>query len=144
MRTRTPIIASIVAALARHVRHATLALPKAAALGAAALLFATVGCATSASPQNHRVNSESAIRAAETVGAQDVPSAALHLQLAREQVELAEKSMRQGNNERAVRLLRRATADADLAVALAQEAPIRHAAEETLQRLEDLKAQSVQ
>jgi hypothetical protein len=62
------------------------------------------------------------LRAAREVGAARVPDAQLHVKLAEEQVQRADKLMKDGDNEEAKRALDRAKADADLAVALAHHA----------------------
>ena len=93
-------------------------------------------------PQARLTASQAALRAAETVGADKVPPAALHLQLAREQIEKAEALVKVGDNCGADRLLQRAEADAELAVALAQEAPLRDQAQQALDKLEEFKRKS--
>ena len=82
------------------------------------LLF-FVGCATN--PALRTESSTSGIRAAEEVGAENVPRAALHLQLAKEELERARALAASGEKDRASSLLLRAEADAELAVALSRE-----------------------
>lgn len=65
--------------------------------------------------------STSGIRAAEEAGAAKVPQAALHLQLAREELESAKKLAAKGEKEQADSMLLRAEADAELAVVLSRE-----------------------
>jgi hypothetical protein len=86
----------------------------AAVLAAAA---ATSGCAATLRTEK----STSGIRAAEEVGAENVPRAALHLQLAREELQRARALAKGGQMDRATSLLLRAEADAELAVALSRE-----------------------
>jgi outer membrane murein-binding lipoprotein Lpp len=62
--------------------------------------------------------STSGIRAAEEAGAAKVPQASLHLQLAREELELAKGLAAKGEKEKAASMLLRAEADAELAVVL--------------------------
>jgi hypothetical protein len=62
------------------------------------------------------------MRAARELGAAQVPRAELHLRLAQEQVTEARKLAQNGDNEQAARLLNRAHADAELALALSREA----------------------
>jgi hypothetical protein len=64
--------------------------------------------------------STSGIRAAEEAGAAKVPQAALHLQLAKEELELAKRLAAKGEKEQAASMLLRAEADAELAVALSR------------------------
>lgn len=78
----------------------------------------TVGCAR---PLLRTEGTTSGIRAAEEVGAADVPRAALHLQLAKEELEHAKALFAKGEKEIAASLLMRSEADAELAVALARE-----------------------
>ncbi len=110
-------------------------------LATAALL---TGCATTGIPQERLVASQGSIRAAEEVGADKVPAAALHLQLAREQTEQAKKLIQQGNNVRADYLLQRAASDAELSLALAREAPLRAQAQEAIDKLQALKSKNAQ
>ena len=65
--------------------------------------------------------STSGIRAAEEVGAADVPNASLHLQLAKEELARAKGLAVNDEREMADSMLRRAEADAELAVLLSRE-----------------------
>jgi hypothetical protein len=80
-----------------------------------------LACGSSPQPTERLATAQAAVRAAKEVGAKDVPQAQLHAQLAEEQVTQAQKMIEDGDNERAEMVLRRATADAELAVALARE-----------------------
>lgn len=85
----------------------------------AGLLLVAAGCATTqAPPTDQLATSLAAVRGAEEAGAADVPQAALHLQLAEEQLERARKTDDYG---RAAALAVRAGEDAELALALARE-----------------------
>ncbi|MEI6208157.1 MAG: hypothetical protein WCP20_15360 [Desulfuromonadales bacterium] len=66
--------------------------------------------------------STSGIRAAEEAGASKVPQASLHLQLAKEELESAKGLSAAGEKEKAMSMLLRAEADAELAVVLSHEA----------------------
>jgi hypothetical protein len=81
-----------------------------------------LACASGPQPTQRLASAEAAVRAAKEVGAKDVPQAQLHAQLAEEQVQQANKLIKDGENDRADQVLRRAQADAELAVALAREA----------------------
>lgn len=81
-----------------------------------------VACASAPEPTERLASAQASIRAAKEVGADNVPQAQLHAQLAQEQVTQANKLIEEGENERADFLLRRAAADAELALALAREA----------------------
>ena len=74
------------------------------------------GCASD--PPLRTEASTSGIRAAEEVGAAKVPQASLHLQLAKEELELAKGLAAKGKKEEAASMLLRAEADAELAVVL--------------------------
>jgi hypothetical protein len=86
------------------------------AVAALVTVFAA-GCATT--PLSTEA-STSGIRAAEEVGAEQVPMASLHLQLAKEQLELAKGLSDQDQREMAESMLQRAEVDAELAVALSK------------------------
>lgn len=74
------------------------------------------GCANT--PPLRTESSTSGIRAAEEAGAAKVPQASLHLQLAKEELELARKLAANENRDEAASMLLRAEADAELAVVL--------------------------
>ena len=84
----------------------------------AAALAAVSGCS---SPPLRSEGSTSGIRAAEEVGAESVPRASLHLQLAKEELATAKRLSGNGDTEEAASMLMRAEADAELAVALSHE-----------------------
>jgi hypothetical protein len=88
-----------------------------------------LACASGPQPTERLASTQAAVRAAKEVGAKDVPQAQLHTQLAEEQVQQANKLIKDGENERADQVLRRAQADAELAVALAREAESQRKAE---------------
>ena len=101
--------------------------------------LAASGCATVQLPQQSLASSAASIRGAEELGAENVPEAKLHLQLARDQTEAARKLAANGN-ERAPLVLARAQADADLALTLAREATVRKAAAKASEDLKELEA----
>jgi len=84
-------------------------------IGSASVVSA---CASYPVPNAKVASSEAAIRAADETGARNVPQAALHLKLAEEQLQTGKKLMADEENERADFVLRRAQADAELAIAL--------------------------
>jgi len=88
----------------------------AVAVVAAAII---AGCASSTPLRTEA--STSGIRAAEEVGAAKVPRASLHLQMAKEELDLAKGLAIKGEQEKADSMLLRAEADAELAVALSRE-----------------------
>lgn len=98
-----------------------------------------VGCASAQVPTEQLTKSKSAIRAAEEVGAQSQPAAALHLKLARDEVRAAESLIEAGKTDSAKAWLRRAELDAELALALAREERMRNEASEAARRVQELK-----
>jgi hypothetical protein len=83
--------------------------------------------------------STSGIRAAEEVGAADVPQASLHLQLAKEELELAKALSKKNEKDKAASMLMRAEADAELAVALSREDAENSEAREAVERVRKLR-----
>ncbi|MEK7704598.1 MAG: DUF4398 domain-containing protein [Myxococcota bacterium] len=96
----------------------------------------TAGCAR---PPLHTEASTSGIRAAEEVGAADVPRAALHLQLAKEELEHAKALFAKGEKEIAASMLMRSEADAELAVAFAREDAEKTEARAAVDRVRQLR-----
>jgi hypothetical protein len=92
-------------------------------------------------PRAQLTESEKAVRGAEETGAQNSPQSALHLKRAQEQVEEAKRLIRSGESERADWVLRRAEADADLALSLAREGNQRKKSLEAKEELERLQEQ---
>ena len=110
----------------------------AGALLAAGVVTTTLagGCATA--PLRTEA-STSGIRAAEEVGAPSVPKAALHLQLAKEELQRAKDLAAKGEQEQAASLLQRSEVDAELAVALSREATEASEARDALERVRKLR-----
>jgi hypothetical protein len=81
-----------------------------------------VGCAGHAAPTEQVASSLAAVRGAEEIGAKNIPEAALHVELAEEQIERAKKLMQNGDNAKAEDVAVRAYQDAELAIAIAREA----------------------
>lgn len=95
----------------------------------AALLVACAGPQTTSPDLTRQLAaSEASIQTARTLGAERQPQAALYLKLAREAVATADQLADRGQLEDARRALVRAQVDADLALALANEARLRAAA----------------
>lgn len=107
------------------------------AAGLVALGGLAVGCGSAPPPS--RMGATSAIRGAHEVGAEGQPQAALHLQLARDQVALAERMTANGDTVEAKRMLMRAQADAELAIALAAVGNDRADAEQLSQHITDMR-----
>lgn len=87
----------------------------AVAVGAIAI---GAGCATA--PLSTEA-ATSGIRAADEVGAGEVPQASLYLQLAREELAHAKELKESGDDDAAASMLARAEVDAELALALSRE-----------------------
>lgn len=91
-------------------------------------------CGGSLPPPTQRMaDAQSAERSARELGANGVPDAALSLTLAQEQIAEGKKAMEKGDNERADGLLRRAKADAELALAKARENGAKIGSQEAVQ-----------
>ena len=86
----------------------------------AAAVMATAFIAGCANAPLRTEASTSGIRAAEEAGAVNVPQASLHLQLAKEELEVAKGLAAKGDREKAKTMLQRAEADAELAAALSR------------------------
>lgn len=105
------------------------------------LLVIASGCAGGVS--NEKVAAtDSSIRAAEEVGAPGVPQASLHLQLAKEENGRAQELMTKGDPKHAEGQLMRAQADAELALALAREAPMQVEAQHEADKAHALQQQT--
>lgn len=83
--------------------------------------------------------STSGIRTAEEAGAAKVPQASLHLQLAKEELELAKGLAARGEKEKAESMLKRAEADAELAVVLSHEDAEKSEAKQAIERVRQLR-----
>jgi hypothetical protein len=99
-------------------------------------------CGSYPPPTERMTTSEAAIRAADEMGAGQVPRAALHLKLAQEQTESARKLIEDGYNERAELTLKRAQADGELALAIAKEHTTVERAQQARAKLDELRAGS--
>jgi hypothetical protein len=103
------------------------------------------GCATSRPPTDKMEASAASIRGAQEAGAEDVPRAALYLQLANEQSARAKVLIASGDKDNmraAAKLLMRASADGDLAIALADDDKDRLAAERAVADIHTFELQT--
>src|SRR5690242_3236692 len=82
---------------------------------------ALAGCGSVAPPEARMASSQAAIRGAREVGAESVPNASLYLKLSEEELGQGKAMMAAGDNAGADLVLRRARADAELALALTRE-----------------------
>jgi len=90
-------------------------------------------------PADKVTQTQAAIRAAEEVGAPNVPKAALHLKMARDQFQTAQGLIAEEENEQATLVIDRARVDAELALALARESDFRAKAAEQLEKVKKLQ-----
>ena len=103
------------------------------------------GCATSRPPSERLESSAASISGAQQAGAENVPRAALYLQLANEQSAKAKGLIAAGggdNMKAASTLLMRASADGDLAIALADDEKDRLAAEHAVAEIHTFEQQT--
>ncbi|MFA7329482.1 MAG: DUF4398 domain-containing protein [Candidatus Delongbacteria bacterium] len=108
---------------------------RAVALVATVALLA-VGCA---STPLHTEASTSGIRAAESLGAADVPEALRYLQLAREELSRAKGLSQKNDHAAANSMLLRAEADAELAVLLSREDAVKIEAMDAIEQVRHLR-----
>ena len=101
--------------------------------------LATAACASFAPPTDTLAASQASMRGAEELGANNVPQAALQLQLAQEELAAAQKLMADGDNERAHYMALRAGNDAELAIALTRENIAKGEAANAQQRVDAAK-----
>jgi hypothetical protein len=90
--------------------------------GTLALSALLVGCGGSALPPAKVTDAQASITAAAAVGAESNPQAALHLKMARDQLQQAQGLLADGKEREARLVLERAQADADVAMILTREA----------------------
>jgi hypothetical protein len=92
--------------------------------------------------QTRATEVQAAVLAAEQVGANDQPKAALHLQLAKEQIESAKRLAADGDQTNSNLLLDRAKVDAELAMQLARTEREQENARQAWEKIRDLKKES--
>ncbi|MET0403642.1 MAG: hypothetical protein ABW123_14620 [Cystobacter sp.] len=102
------------------------------------------GGASRSVPTEQLVDSQVTIRQAEEAGAAQNEEAAQHLDWARQQTLGARQLMEQNRRDEAALFLKRAAADAELALALAREAPLRSEADALMEQVRQLQQESVQ
>jgi hypothetical protein len=97
------------------------------------------GCGSYPAPTERAASAEAAIRGAQEVGAGAVPSAALSVKLAQEEVQKAKQLMQDGDNKRAELILMRAQADAELALSQAREQQAKTEAEKAVEQVKAMR-----
>ncbi len=105
-------------------------------------VIALAGCASMPPPQSELTAAKADISAAEAVDSSDHPKAALHLKMARDNVARAEELIKADENESAKRRLVEAQADAELALSIAKAEKQRQAAQDELNKIQNLKAET--
>jgi hypothetical protein len=98
-----------------------------------------LACGGAPVPHDALSAAQADVKGAEVGGATENPKAALHVKLAKDQIELAQKQISDGDNEEALRTLNRAQADAELALALAKEAKAQGEAAEASEQVGKLR-----
>ncbi|HWP08857.1 MAG TPA: DUF4398 domain-containing protein [Polyangiaceae bacterium] len=106
-------------------------------LGWAALALA--GCSSTHTMPANYAPAQTAIGAADAVGARNEPRAALHLKMARDAVARAQVLARQGDEHEAQLTLDRARTDAELALMVTREATARREANDAKRELDGLR-----
>lgn len=108
-------------------------------VGLLATAWLVSACGGAAIPQSQLTASEKAVSEADGGGANGVPKAALHLKQAQDQVAEAKKLIEDEEMERAEWVLRRAQADAELALTMARENTAKADAAEAVEMVQLLR-----
>jgi len=95
------------------------------------------GCGSSPAVVNNEATT-SAILTAEVIGASEVPTASLYLQLAKEELAKSQALTEAGEEEEAASMLLRAQADGELAVALARSDTDKKEAADAMEKVQKL------
>jgi Flp pilus assembly protein TadD len=96
-------------------------------------------CASAPPPTDKMASTEASVRTARELGADGIPTAQLHLRLADEELQKAKALSADDENEHATTMLQRASADAELALALAKEQGTQADAQRALKEAHDLE-----
>jgi hypothetical protein len=102
---------------------------------------AMAACASTPIPADRVARSTAAVRNAEMMNADHIPTASVYLRLAHEELAEGRRLIRAGDNDQAIYVLLRSEADADAAMNLAREAVVRQDAMQTIQAVRIVKAQ---
>lgn len=101
-----------------------------------------LACGGVKAPQTEMATAQSAVRAAEVGGAEEIPKGKLHLKYAREAIQRAASLMEDKKNEEAQRTLARAQIDAEYAVAIAEYETARLEAAALLEKIEEMMGEA--
>jgi hypothetical protein len=107
--------------------------------GSFGIAIIATACGGAAVPQEQLTAAQAAIRAAEVGGDPGDPQAGLLVKKAKDQVAEAKKLIENGENHRAEMMLLRAEADAELALALAQELATKNEAAAAQKQVQELR-----
>lgn len=99
-----------------------------------------VACGSADVSTQDVTETQASLQAAEKMGAEQEPQASLYLTYAREQADMAQELIEEDENTRATMMLKRAQADAELAMSLAREADMRRQVSGTMERIQALQA----
>jgi hypothetical protein len=99
------------------------------------------GCASSGLDQQRLVDTQATVAAVEELDEAEHPEVSLHLKYARDQLAAARRLQDEGEDEAAARMLERAHADAQLALAMARTQRSREEAQQAWNEVESLRNQ---
>jgi len=102
------------------------------------------GCASSGLDQQRLVDTQATVNAIEELDESEHPEVSLHLKYARDQLAAARRLQDEGEDEAAARMLERAYADAQLALAMARTERSRQEAQEAWAEVESLRGEGGQ
>ncbi len=114
-------------------------------LWSATCLLASCGlfsCAATVNPAQQSAQSQAAVRGAVEAGAEHNPQAALHLKMARDQIQQAEQFIAAEENEAALTALQRAEIDAELAVSIARKVRVEQDAALMRSKIAELRTEA--
>ncbi len=111
-------------------------------VAAAFMMVVGMACGGSKPPTYQLSQSKAAVRGAVEVNAKDTPQAALYLKIAKDNVRSAEGLIIEREYSKASHLLRRAEADANLAITLAKAEKMKAAAADMKRKLEKLRVET--
>jgi len=97
-------------------------------------LLVACACASAPPPTDKMASVEASIRAARDLGSGQVRSSQTSLKLAEDELSRARELSKNDSNDKAASMLERAAADAELAIALAQEDRIREKSQRDLEQ----------
>jgi hypothetical protein len=107
-----------------------------------ALCLVTIaGCASRPIPADKYARSQAAVKAAEELNAENEPEAALHLKLARQQLDEGKRLMKDGDNKNAALVLLRAESDGEAALNIARAKTAQVEAQRTIKQIQEQMAQ---